>query len=113
MNVIEKAKKIYNVIVGDTQEKKLDIILNHLIDSIELKGDMVHIKTKKNIAIENEGHTVIINSGMQVLIAKEIQLNPKIDFSDAKFSELEPRLEEAERKEAEELAKFLANPHNH
>lgn len=94
MKIIEKAKKIYRIIKGDTQEAKLDIILNHVIDSIELRGNVVHIKTSKDIAIENNGNIVTINSGMQVLLSKEIHLNPNIDFSDTNFTELENRIEE-------------------
>ncbi len=74
----EIIKKTYSVIIGDTKEKKLDIILDHLIDSIELRDDVIYIKTKKDIAIENEGNTIIINKGVQVLLAKEIHLNPNI-----------------------------------
>ena len=111
MKIIEKAKKIYQVIVGDTQELKQDILLNHLIDRIELRDDSVYIKIKKNLILENEGHIVTYNSGMHVTLAKEIHLNPKIDFADKNFNELEPRLEEAEKIESEKIKqKFLKKP---
>lgn len=106
MGIMNKTKEIINIIKGDTKEKKLEIILDHLIDNIELRDNIVYIKTKKNIAIENEGHTVLINSGQQVLIADKIQLNPDINFNDTNFNELESRLLEAEEKVKSKIQKI-------
>lgn len=92
-NVLTKVKRF---VVGGTKQKKLDIILDHLIDSIELRGDDVLITTKKNIAIKNEGHLVQINSGVHVLLSKEIHLNPSIDFdADKDFSGVQEQLDYA------------------
>ena len=98
INIIKKTK---HFIVGDTREKKLDIILDHLIDSIELRGNEVFIKTKKNIAIQNDGHLVQINSGSHVLLSKEIHLNPNIVFNDKNLSNIQSQLDYA--REIEEL----------
>ena len=98
INIIKKTK---HFIVGDTREKKLDIILDHLIDSIELRGNEVFIKTKKNIAIQNDGHLVQINSGSHVLLSKEIHLNPNIVFNDKILSNIQSQLDYA--REVEEL----------
>jgi len=105
MDLINKAKKIYKIIKGNTEESKKEILLNHLIDSIELRGDMVHIKTTKNILLENNGHIFTFNSGMNVIKAEQIHLNPKINFDDNNFDELKPRLDEARRLEAIEYKK--------
>ena len=92
MEIIKKVKKAYAVLIGNDKESKQEIILNYLIDSIEMRGDTVHIKTKKNILLENDGHIVTINSGMNVILANQIHLNPKINFE-----ELKPKLDEARR----------------
>lgn len=110
MEIINRVKKAYKIIKGDTEEKKLDIILNHVIDSIELRGDVVHIKTNKNIAIENDGHVVTINSGMNVTLAKEIHFNPNIDFSDANFDELTDRIEKDKEEQSAKLQDYMNNP---
>ena len=97
---ILKAKKF---IVGDTRQKKLDIILDHLIDSIELRGNDVLITTKKNIAIQNDGHLVQINTGTHVLLSKEIHLNPKIEFkTQDDFTKVQAQLDYA--RELEDIA---------
>jgi hypothetical protein len=80
MKLLKKVKDIYRVIIADTKQDKIDALFEHIIDKIEIIDDNVHIKTKKNIVIENYGHTVVINKGMNVNIAKQIHLNPKIDF---------------------------------
>ena len=98
-SIVQKAK---HFIVGDTRQKKLDIILDHLIDSIELRGNDVLITTKKNIAIQNDGHLVQINSGSHVLLSKQIHLNPKIKFNaNNDFSEIQGQLDYA--RELEEI----------
>ena len=114
MQLVKKVKDIYNVIVGDTKEKKLEIILDHIIDTIELRGDDVYIKTKKNIAIQNDGHFVQVNSGVHVMLSSQIHLNPKItetkqcgdtckDIHNLKFNKLQETLDEACRIEDEKL----------
>jgi len=99
-NIIKKAK---HFIVGDTREKKLDIILDYLIDSIELRGNEVLIKTKKNIAIQNDGHFVQINSGSHVLLSKEIHLNPNITFNDKNLSDIQSQLDYAREIEEQKV----------
>jgi len=99
MNIVNTAKKIKNYIIGNTKEKKLEIILEHLIDNIELKDDLVIIKTKKNIAIQNDGHLVLVNSGCHVMLSKEIHLNPKIEFNPEDMNILQASLDEAQEKE--------------
>jgi len=106
--VIEKVKGIKHFIVGDTKQKKIDIILNHLIDSIELRGDDVLITTKKNIAIQNKGHFVQINSGVHVMLSKEIHFNPKIKFDiDSDFETVQNDLDNARKLEEIELKKKI------
>ena len=100
---IVKITKDY--IVGNTRQKKLDIILDHLIDSIELRGDSVFIKTKKNVAIQNDGHLVQINSGSHVMLSKEIHLNPRIDFKS--FDTVQKDLKDARDLEEIEYRKKL------
>lgn len=97
MNLV---KKIKNYIIGETKEDKLDIILNHLIDSIELKDDLVIVKTKKNVVVQNEGHFVQINSGAHVMLSKEIHLNPIInmDFNND-FDKLQENLDKAQEEQ--------------
>ena len=107
-NIIEKAK---NYIVGNSAETKLDILLNHVIDTIELRGDSVYIKTNKNIAIQNNGHFVHVNSGVHVTISSQIHLNPKIaynkkhglcnDINELEFDKLQEKLDESIRVEEE------------
>jgi len=95
---VGKVKKLLPNIVGNTREKKLEIILDNLIDSIELRGNDILIKTKKNIAIQNEGHLVQINSGSHVMLSKEIHLNPniKIDPNDG-LANIQNSLDEQRR----------------
>ena len=107
MKIVKKAKEF---IMGDTREKKIDIILDHLIDSIELRGDEVFIKTKKNIAIQNEGHLVQVNSGSHVLLSKEIHLNPNIVFNDKNLSDIQSQLDYA--REVEEQKKISSQCDN-
>jgi hypothetical protein len=102
---IEMVKKIKNHIVGDTRQKKLDIILEHLIDTIELRDNDVLITTKKNIAIQNDGHLVQINSGAHVMLSKEIHLNPKIKFNG--FDSVQQDLDYARELEEIELKKKI------
>lgn len=106
VGIIEYAKRqVRKYILGDTEQTKKEILLNHLIDSIELRDDTVHIKTTKNILLENNGHVFTINSGMNVIKAKQIHLNPKINFDDNNFDELKLRLDEARRLEMVEFKK--------
>jgi len=102
---IEVAKEAKNFIVGNSRQKKLDIILDHLIDTIELRGNDVLITTKKNIAIQNDGHLVQINSGAHVMLSKEIHLNPKIKFNN--FETVQEDLDYARELEEIELKKRL------
>jgi len=73
MNLIEKTKKL---------NKLLEII-----DHIEIKDNNVLIKTNKNIIVQNEGSVVQINSGYHVLLAKEIHLNPEVEFVTDRYIE--------------------------
>lgn len=101
MKLIKKAAgAIKQVFTG--KNEKLEILLD-AIDSITVdpNTNMVHIKTSRNIAVENDGHMVVINKGHQVLMSKAIHLNPSINFDDKNMDELEPRLEEAIQKEIE------------
>jgi hypothetical protein len=101
-------EKVKHFIVGDTKQKKLDIILNHLIDTIELRGNDVLITTKKNIAIQNDGHLVQINSGAHVMLSKEIHLNPKIKFNiNSNFETVQGDLDYARELEEIELKEKL------
>jgi len=99
MKLIKKIKKFFNIEKTKQNNKnKLDIILNDVVDSIEVKGDLVIIKAKKDLVIQNEGHFVHINKGMHVNLSKEIHLNPIIDMNFEKdFDSLEGNLKEAER----------------
>ena len=56
--------------------------LSNIIDSIEIKGNDVLIKTSKNIIIENAGNTINITKGFNIQIADEIHLNPEIPLND-------------------------------
>ena len=103
MKIIKNIKKFFNIEKTKQDNKyKLDIILDHVIDTIEVKGDLVIIKTKKDFVIQNEGHFVHINKGMHVNLSKEIHLNPIIDMNFEKdFNSLEENLKEAERVQLE------------
>jgi hypothetical protein len=113
MKIMKKIHKIYNIIIGNDEESKKDIILNHLIDTIELRDETIYIKTKKNLLFENDGHVVTMNSGMNVTMAKQIHLNPKIDFNDNNFNTLKFRLDEARKKEQQEFEKKALEEMNH
>ncbi len=94
MKIINKIK---NYIIGKDRESKLEIILDNLIDSIELKDDLVIVKTKKNVVVQNEGHFVQINTGAHVMLSKEIHLNPIIDMDfNNGLNELQDKLDEAQ-----------------
>jgi len=80
MKLVSKMQKIYKIIVGDTRESKIEALFDHVIDKIEIIDDNVHIKTSKNIIIENDGHSVMINRGVSVNLSHQIHLNPKINF---------------------------------
>jgi len=99
MKLIKNIKKFFNIEKTKQDNKnKLDIILDQVIDTIEVKGDLVIIKTKKDLVIQNEGHFVHINKGVHVNLSKEIHLNPIIDMNFEKdFDSLEGNLKEAER----------------
>jgi len=99
MKIIKNIKKFFNIEKTKQDNKnKLDIILNDVIDTIQVKDDLVIIKTKKDFVIQNEGHFVHINKGMHVNLSKEIHLNPIIDMNFEKdFNSLEGNLKEAER----------------
>ena len=75
-------KKFFGI-EKQTNKAKLEIITN-LIDSIEIKNGVVHIKTSKDLIIENEGSTLFFNKGYQILIGKEIHFNPEIDLNTPK-----------------------------
>jgi hypothetical protein len=47
-----------------------------LIESVDIKDNTAYIKTKFNVVLENEGHIVTINKGLNVTIAEEVHLNP-------------------------------------
>lgn len=103
MNIIRSTKNALSKIFTKRDEK-LDIILG-MIDSISVNPEtnLVHIKTNKNLALENDGHMVVINSGMQVLLSKQIHLNPKVDFDIREMDVLEPNLQEVLRIEKEKI----------
>jgi hypothetical protein len=102
MNII---KKIKNYI---SKKKETIDILYSLIESIEEKEGTVFIKTNKNIAIENNGHFVLVNKGMSVNISKEIHLNPNININKDNFLNLEYNLEEAQKIAYEEAKNAMA-----
>jgi hypothetical protein len=94
MNLIKSTKNVLSKILTK-KEDKLDILLD-MIDSISVNNETntVHIKTRKNLALENDGHMVVINSGMQVLLSKQIHLNPKVEFDVKEMDVLEHNLQE-------------------
>ena len=84
-------------------------ILEAILDSIDSVSinpvtNLVHIRTSKNIAIENDGHMIVVNSGMQVLLSKQIHLNPKINFSTDNIDVIENDLDEARKKEVNNIS---------
>lgn len=89
MNIIKRAINY----ITKSEKSKIDILLNHLIDSIEVKDDVVVIKTSKNILLENDGHVVTLTKGVSVQIAKEIHLNPELNFVESEFPILEDKLQ--------------------
>ena len=101
MKLVSKMKKIYSVIVGDTRESKIEALFDHIIDEIQIVDNNVHIKTSKNIIIENDGHSVMINKGVSVNLSHQIHLNPKINFGG--FDILQDDLQEAYEKEMKAL----------
>jgi tagatose-1,6-bisphosphate aldolase len=100
-------KFIDNIKRSITSKQEILETLLSTVDSITIdeKMNLVHIKTAKNIAIENDGHMVMINKGMNVQLATQIHLNPKIDFKDKNMGELEDRLQVALEEEEKELKK--------
>ena len=102
MNIIKKIKNYIN-----KKDKTIDILYS-LIESIEEKEGTVFIKTNKNIAIENNGHFVMLNKGMSVNISKEIHLNPNININKDNIFNLEHNLEEAKKIAYEEAKNKMA-----
>ena len=116
-NIKKYIKKIKNKIIkSDSQnvqnsQKNMEIIFNHLIDSVELRGDTVIVKTKKNLIVATQGDFVQINTGAHVMLSKEIHLNPQISFNPDKGSDmhlLQSKLDEAKEKEMLELSQDLS-----
>jgi len=83
--------------IATTPEDKLKVLLNNIIDTIEVIDDVVYVKTKCNLMIENLGHYVRIDSGMNVQIAKEIHLNPDVALTKKNFDKLVPLLIESKK----------------
>ena len=110
-NIIQKVKQFILRGKGQTKQKKLDIILDHLIESVEVRNNDVIITTKKkNIGILVNGHLVQLNTGSHVMISKEIHLNPKIKFNkDESFDKLQGSLDEARKTEAYKIKKKVEN----
>jgi len=96
MKIIKKIKSTLGLSSKKDGIENLTKIINSLVDSIEVRDGVVHIKTNKNIIIENDGHLVTVNNGLNVTLAKQIHLNPKINFDDNDFKELQQRLDEAQ-----------------
>ena len=99
-------EKIKYAVKNTTTDKLL--ILEYLLStiqsvSIDTITGLVHIKTAKNIVIENDGHLVTINKGMNVQIASQIHLNPNIEFKTNEISTLEETLKTSIKKEEEKL----------
>ena len=109
MEIVKNTKNLIKKIFTK-KEDKLDIILS-MIDNITIdeNTNMVHIKTNKNLVLENNGHTVMITKGVNVQLANIIHLNPKIDFTDKNFDELENRLDKAAQEAWEESQKQIEN----
>lgn len=106
MNKITKVSKIQDIgsIIENNKVKLTKMFdLLDLIDYIDINEDTVNIKLSKNLVLENEGHTVMVNKGMSVNISKEIHLNPEIKFNKDEIDSLEQDLEDAVIKTKKEI----------
>lgn len=103
MKIVEQVKtKLMKLLKVEKKNDKIDVIFDYLIDTIEVKEDMVYIKTKKNIILENDGSIININKGYSVNISEKIHLNPIINFKKEDINNIKQICDDAEKKALEE-----------
>ena len=99
--LIKIKNKTLDYFKPESKSQKLEVILEYLIDSIEVKGNIVHIKTSKDLVLENNGNTVFFTKGYNIQVAEKIHLNPDFNFnidSREEISNIRNTADESERK---------------
>lgn len=73
MNLVTQQKELS---IPENKLKKLNVFLENF--DIEVQGDLVVLKTSKNLAIVSENNVAIITPGVIIQKSKTIHLNPFI-----------------------------------
>jgi len=86
MNIVKVLNKAISFVKGDSRDKKLEVILDHLIESIDIRGDIAHVKINKDLILENNCSFISVSKGYNIVLADKIHLNPniKLDTKDDK-----------------------------
>jgi hypothetical protein len=106
---MDNLEKIDNQIIIKDKKDILDTLLSFIKNITIINEDTIGVSLDKNIIIHNNQSTMVINKGMQINLAKQIHLNPRININELydNTDRLEEVLKEAYEKEKEKQRKKL------
>jgi hypothetical protein len=107
--LMDNLEKIDNQIIIKDKKDILDTLLSFIKNITIINEDTIGVSLDKNIIIHNNQSTMVINKGMQINLAKQIHLNPRININELydNTDRLEEVLKEAYEKEKEKQRKKL------
>jgi signal transduction histidine kinase len=107
--LMDNLEKIDNQIVIKDKKEILNNLLSFIKNITIINEDTIGVSLDKNIIIHNNQNTMVINKGMQINLAKQIHLNPRININELydNTDRLEEVLKEAYEKEKEKQRKKL------